>query len=379
MNLRPGRLATVLTLSTLLVVVAACGGSSSGTSSTTDPVTSAAPTTTVDERTWMQRVTEGDCFDEVLVDGELDLDSPPDLVDCSGPHGFEVVASVPFDESVSTLPDDDGLQSFGDESCGPRFESFLGSRWTSLTPLGTGFVVRDEEEWAQLTPPGWSPDGSLVYFAQGSDDTDREIYRTRVDARPELVIDDVDGPGTPTLTADGTRLAHIALTELGEFGVFVRDLETDEVIRIGQNTDRDTSPAWSPDGTRLAFRSRVGGNSDVWVSEDGTLTRLTEDPGFDGDPRWSPDGTEILFTSDRNGNYDIWIMNADGSDQRTLTTHPAADEFPSWSPDGELIAFHTDRHGGKTLWLMRPDGSEQSNLSGGGPIGYPSFAPVPAP
>jgi len=65
------------------------------------------------------------------------------------------------------------------------------------------------------------------------------------------------------------------------------------------------------------------------------------------DPAWSPDGSKIAFMSDRDGgDIEIYVMNADGSHQTRLTNSPGRDAHPSWSPDGKNIYFQSPRDGG---------------------------------
>ncbi len=92
-----------------------------------------------------------------------------------------------------------------------------------------------------------------------------------------------------------------------------------------------TAPAWSPDGSRLAFARTVAGNTDVYTAApDGTdLVRVTSDPGVDTDPAWGPGGTRLTFASDRDGDFDIYSAAPDGTDVRALTAD-AIDQRNPW-------------------------------------------------
>ena len=94
---------------------------------------------------------------------------------------------------------------------------------------------------------------------------------------------------------------------------------------LTSNATSDGSPAWSPDGQRIAFASNRDGNSEIYVmNADGSApTRLTNNPADDLDPAWSPDFTRIAFTRSRDGNGEIYAINADGSGETRLTTNTA--------------------------------------------------------
>jgi dipeptidyl aminopeptidase/acylaminoacyl peptidase len=109
----------------------------------------------------------------------------------------------------------------------------------------------------------------------------------------------------------------------------------------------DSEPAWSSSGSQIAFtRIKRSGNYDVYsiqTTPSAKVRRLTTDPAEDGGPVWSPDETKILFRSSRSGSYELWTMNADGSQQTELTPDPKGiDVAADWAPQ-QVRAFTTPR------------------------------------
>ena len=142
---------------------------------------------------------------------------------------------------------------------------------------------------------------------------------------------------------------------------------------------KDGSPAWSPDGRRIAFYSERDGNAEIYVMHaDGTgVTRLTNSSADEGYPAWSPDGRTISFDSDRTGNFDVFAMNADGSNVRPITKHPARDVSATWSPDGSKIVFMSDREpGGFDAYEAAPDPTAPATrVTRTGSTWFPVFSP----
>src|SRR6267378_1027481 len=128
-----------------------------------------------------------------------------------------------------------------------------------------------------------------------------------------------------------------------------------------------TEPAFSPDGSRIAFTSTRDGQAEIYVMDaDGTsAARLTNSPGADGDASFTADGQAVVFHSQRTGHRQIFLQSITSSDAVQLTQEPADNSQPTVSPDGETIAFVSNREGNNHIWLMSKDGSSQRPVTRG--------------
>ncbi len=139
-----------------------------------------------------------------------------------------------------------------------------------------------------------------------------------------------------------------------------------------------TEPAWSPDGSTIAFVSKRSGNSDLYTMRaDGSGTRrLTSTKDDDGQPSWAPDGKRIVFSRGSPGR--LFVMDASGAGAHRVTNSLADEIEPAWSPDGRWIAYSRRNPGTsiRELWLVRPDGSQERRLTKlGGVTQAPSWSP----
>ena len=186
------------------------------------------------------------------------------------------------------------------------------------------------------------------------------------------------GHARVTATAPGGRRAVaevfvqgeivVASSRTGRFQLYAAErANLAQLRKIMDDTAVATEPAFSPDGSRIAFTSTRDGNPEIYVMDaDGTSAgRLTNSPGADGDASFTADGQAVVFHSQRTGHRQIFLQPITSSDAVQLTQEPADNSQPTVSPDGETIAFVSNREGNNHIWLMSKDGASQRPVTRG--------------
>lgn len=184
-----------------------------------------------------------------------------------------------------------------------------------------------------------------------------EIMAMRPDgSRRERLTFDQTSYSAPVVSPDGQSIAVAAYIGGGWKGIYLLDRFGKNIKKLVGNSNFDGTPAWSPDGTKIAFRSTLPGPSGDYgrifiVNRDGTGLRQVSpevaatDYKYDDGASWSPDGSRLVFA--RSGV--LYLINADGTG---LTSTGVSGSSPSWSPDGTQIAYETINGGAGGLFVM---------------------------
>lgn len=246
-------------------------------------------------------------------------------------------------------------------------------------------ITSDQEP---CTHPSFSPDGkSLVYARRGAGKWslyERDLSSLGV---TELTPDSPADNYQPAWSPDGRTIAFRSERDGG--GLFLLDVKTRNTARL---TDAGYHPAWAPDSKKVVYstgtfgdpaESSPGQNSSLRVI---TLeTKQVQQLGSPGSvydalqPAWSPDGSRIAFWgTDRDGDRDIWTIRADGTTgsagQPVRVTHDTwTDWSATWAPDGRYLYFSSDRGGAMNLWRVR------TNQRSGELLGKPEAVTTPSP
>ncbi|WP_256623670.1 TolB family protein [Methanolobus chelungpuianus] len=222
-----------------------------------------------------------------------------------------------------------------------------------INPDGSG-ATKLYSTLSWIGEPVFDPSGTKIYYATESKTTYSARYVSlhvmNADGSDNVKLTGTSDCRDPSVSPDGRSIAYLSKLA-GNYDIWVMDVNTRKSVQVTDSKGDESSPSWSPDGTRLIY-SFAG---DIYTQEPDAAkaVRLTDD-GFNNiEPSYSPDGDMIVFSSDRDGSYDLWIMHADGTHMKKLTMDRSSERAPVWSPDGNWIAYISNSAGEFNMWALR--------------------------
>ena len=233
------------------------------------------------------------------------------------------------------------------------------------------------QKWGEIGRLVWLGDGRglIVIAAENMGDssagTDSQIwYMTYPGGETRKITTDLNGYSDTSLGLTADSRSIVAAQEDSSARIWLTTLDrssaitkTASQITSGKFEGR-SGLSWTPDG-RIVYVTKVGDDEDVWIMNgDGTgQKQLTDDAAFDDTPVVSPDGRLIYFTSTRTGIQQIWQMEMDGRNPKQLTQGTSISYDLNCSPDGKWVAFSSWKSGTLAIWKMPANGGEPVRLT----------------
>jgi len=250
-----------------------------------------------------------------------------------------------------------------------------------------------DSEWT-YGMPSWSPGGDAIAFHSDAGGTEDIWIMAPIEVGFVPAFIRITRSSaiehSPTWAPAGDMMAFQSLSSQNEadsWGIWVVNSDGSGSRQLTQNASSDMNPAWSQDGSSIAFDSDRDGDSEIWLITNvqsvlsGTepqFIQLTHNDWEDKHATWSPDGSKVIFQSSRRGNWDLFEIGIDGTELNVIIDTPADEIEPHWSPDRKRVLFSTNEPGDhyEIRAIDWPEATNQVRLSPEGEDArYASWSP----
>lgn len=221
--------------------------------------------------------------------------------------------------------------------------------------------------------------GRIAYITSTKQGNKR-IYQLQVaDAdsfNPQTIASSPEPLMSPAWSPDGRKMAYVSF-ERKTAAIYEQTLATGQRTKVAEFSGINGAPAWSPDGGKIALTLSKDGSPDIYVLNllTRSLVKLTKSYAIDTEPAWSPDGSQIVFTSDRGGKPQLYIISSQGGQEKRLTFSGSYNARASFSPDGKTIAMVHGNGNDYRIAVMDMATHSIDVLTNGPSDESPSFAP----
>jgi len=208
------------------------------------------------------------------------------------------------------------------------------------------------------------------------DQSYRLMYADADGARPIAIFQSSQPIMSPAWSPEGQRIAYVSY-ESGRPEIYIQELASGTKTKVADYEGQNTAPSFSPDGRRLVFSSSRDGNPEIYIKNlrNNRLVRITKNAAIDTEPRFSADGDRILFTSTRAGNPHVYEYDVNTGRSQRLTFEGRYNSNPTYIPGDDQIAFVHQFERDYQIAVMQPQSGALQVLTASGFDENPSPAP----